>query len=59
MPREGQVQKEKNLIPTWRKEAGSKEEAAFDFGLEGRAELQDRKLGSGLWPLWTEYIAKV
>lgn len=50
---------EKNLIPTWRNKAGSKEEAAFDMGLEEGAELQDRKLGGGLWPLWTEYIVKV
>lgn len=59
MPGEEQMQKEKDRIPTRRKETDSKEEASFDLGFEEGAELQDRKLGREIWLLWTEYIAKV
>lgn len=49
------MQKEKNLISTRRNKAGSKEEVAFDLGLEEGAEFQDRKWGRNIWPLGTEY----
>lgn len=59
VPPEGQVQKEKNFIPTRRNKEGSIEKTIFDLGLEEGTEFQDRKLGKRIWPLGTKSIGKI